>query len=509
MDSSANKIISNTGILYLRMGIGIITAFYTTKLLLATLGSSSYGCFMLIISIILTASFINNGLAITTHRFLSFHLGKKNITLQKKIFNNCILLHVGVAILTFIILEIGSFFLFDGFLKIQENLIYEAKLIFHILAVSSFFSIVSVPFVACIISHEHIFFMSLVQIIESIIRLVVAIALIYFFENKLVTYVFLISLFPLLSLVAYTIYAHKNFDEFNVRARFSFDPKIIKEITTFTGWNLFGSFCGILREEGINVILNVFLGTTTVNAAYGISTQVKNQVSNLSHNLLKSFNPQIMKNAGGNDFEKMLKLTFSASKIGFFIVSMVAVPIIYEIKPILHFWLGTYPKYAPEICNLVLLSVILNQLTAGIPSAIQAKGQIRMYQISIGVLMLTNPIIAYLLLRYQYNPIFVFSSFAIIELIGCFIRVYIANKVLSLSIKGFLYNVVLKEVTPMCLLISICFLCVHFFNFKYRFLMTLFLSTCFYSLGIYLFGITKTEKETIRGYIYNLSIKLF
>ena len=120
------------------------------------------------------------------------------------------------------------------------------------------------------------------------------------------------------------------------------EKKMLKDMFSFASWNLYGSICGLARNQGIAVVLNYYFGTV-VNAAYGIANQVNGQLSYFSASILLAFNPQIMKSEGAGDRERMLKLSALASKFSFYLLSFFSIPLIVEMNYVLHIWLGEVP----------------------------------------------------------------------------------------------------------------------------------------------------------------------
>ena len=70
-------------------------------------------------------------------------------------------------------------------------------------------------------------------------------------------------------------------------------------------------------------------------------------------------------------------------------------------------------------------------------SAIQATGQIRNYQITMGLILLTNIPIAYLLLKFGYPIYYVTIGFIIIEAISLVIRIFMAKQITGLMKLGY------------------------------------------------------------------------
>ena len=126
--STAKRVIKNTGFLYIKMGITVFVSLYTTRLILASLGSSDFGIFNVVGGAIGMLGFLNSTLANATQRFMSYAEGEGNIDKKKKIFNVSISLHLIIAGITGLILLSIMPFLFDSVLNIEPNRIVAAKI---------------------------------------------------------------------------------------------------------------------------------------------------------------------------------------------------------------------------------------------------------------------------------------------------------------------------------------------------------------------------------------------
>ena len=65
-------------------------------------------------------------------------------------------------------------------------------------------------------------------------------------------------------------------------------------MSSFAGWNLIGVFAGIVYNQGVNIVLNIF-GGPIVNAARAIAFQVSGAANQLVTNFQLATNPPIMK----------------------------------------------------------------------------------------------------------------------------------------------------------------------------------------------------------------------
>jgi Na+-driven multidrug efflux pump len=494
-------------ILYGRMLLTIGVSLYSTRLILNALGSTDYGIFNLIAGVIAMLAFLNTAMATSTQRYLSFHQGRNDSGILKKIFTNSLLLHILIGFIIVIGLEIASFFLFDGFLNIPRHRIESARVIYHFMVGSVFFTITVVPFISSLNAHENMLWIAVVSIVEALLKLVIALLLTNMTIDKLSIYGLLTALVSLLVLFLHMGYCLKKYEECTFDKFWLADKSLMKELTSFAGWNLFGSLCTLGRVEGFAILFNLFFGTL-INAAYGIANQVAGQLSFFSVTILQALNPQIMKSEGADNRNRMLRLSMIASKFSFFLLAILAIPIIFEMNYILKFWLKNVPEFTVIFCRLILIGTLVNQLTIGLQSALQATGKIKAYQIIVGSLILFNLPLAYLLLKQGFSVYSTLISYIVIEFIACSLRILFLKKIAGLSITEYLSRVILREVFPILCSISVCFLVMKNFDMNYRFLITIFLSSIVFIVSIYFVGLCKDEKDLVKDIFLNLIKKI-
>ena len=175
---AVKRVVVNTGFLYARMGITIFISLYSTRLVLGALGEVDFGIFNIIMGSIAMLLFLNAAMVTTTQRFMSIAKGEENKKRQTMVFNVAAILHLGIAVILMLILEIAAHFLFNGVLSIPENRIIPAKILFRFMMLSAFFSIISVPYESVINAHENMLFVAVLGIFEALIRFSIAIFII-------------------------------------------------------------------------------------------------------------------------------------------------------------------------------------------------------------------------------------------------------------------------------------------------------------------------------------------
>ncbi|EAQ47947.1 MATE family efflux transporter [Leeuwenhoekiella blandensis] len=498
--NAANRVAANTLILYGRMLLTMGITLYSTRLVLNALGSTDYGIYNLVAGIVLMLSFLNTAMATSSQRYLSFHQGRKDLQKQKEVFTNSFFLHIVIGAIIVIGLEVAGMFLFDGFLNIPADRIDSARIIYHYMAVTVFFTVITVPFNGLLIAHENMLWVAFVNIVETLLKLGIALFLYTLSSDRLVVYGILTASIVVVSFGLYSVFCFKKYPECTFKGVMKPETGFVKELAGFAGWNLFGALCGMGRNQGLALILNLFFGTV-VNAAYGIANQVGSQLQFFSRTMLRALNPQIMKSEGAGDRERMLRLSMMASKFGFFLLSFFAIPIIFEMEAILKFWLKEVPPYTVVFCQLILIGALANQLTIGVQSALQAYGDIKLYQIVVGSVILLNLPLAYLLLKTgDFEPQTVLMTYAFIELFACVLRLCIAKIKLSFSYMIYLREVLLKLFIPLLAVVVCNFFLVRFIHFEYRFILTAILSSVIYSLIFYYAGLNQKEKHLVSAF---------
>ena len=209
----AKRVAKNTGFLYARMAITVFISLYVTRLVLAALGAEDFGTFSVVGGAIAMLTFLNAAMTAASQRFMSYAQGEGNNHKQKNIFNVSVLLHFFIAIAVVLLLEGAGYIFFNGLLKINPERMHAAKLIYQFLIVSTFFTIISVPYDAVINAHENMFFVAVLGIIESLLKLGIALFITYTVFDKLISYGFLMALLAIFLLLVRRVYCHRKYEE--------------------------------------------------------------------------------------------------------------------------------------------------------------------------------------------------------------------------------------------------------------------------------------------------------
>jgi|SRR5690606_10468237 len=495
-NSASLRVLSNTGILYAKVLITMGISLYSTRLVLDYLGESDFGIFNLIAGIVAMLLFINAAMATSVQRYLSFHKGTDNFEMQRKVFTNSWILHIVIGLIIVTLLIALSSILFNVFLNIPADRISSAKKVYCFMLMSVFFTIISVPFTAALNARENMFWVAIVLIIESILKLIIALSLSHFSQGeRLIWYSLFTTGISICSFFMYALYCVNRYEECNIKT-YKIDILLLKELSGYSGWIIAGTFAWTGRIQGMGVILNFFFGTL-VNAAYGIAQQVAGMLGFFSASLLRAFDPQIMKSEGMNDRKRMLRLSMMECKFCFFLISFIAIPFIFEMPAILTFWLRNVPDNAVIFCQLILVSTMSNQLTIGIKTAIHSTGRIKLYQILDSIAIFLSVPIAYFLFKQGFPAYWAFLVIVCTDILAALFRLLVLRRITEFSILEFGKRVIIKEIIPISTSILTCWLITNHFVFDYRFIATTVFSIAVFSISIYFTGMCKDEREII------------
>lgn len=508
--SDSKKIVFNTVITYSRVLVTAFISFYITRLLLEGLGASDFGLFNLIAGVVSLLAFLNSAMSTSTQRFLSFSLGKGDYNEVKKVFANSTLIHFVLGLFVVLLIEIVGVYLIEYKLDIGSDRVSIAKNLLHFATVSTFLTVISVPYDALINSYERMSFLALVSILESILKLIGTVVVFYVSnEDRLLYYgVFIMTISLLIRLIKRR-YVRRNFKESHVSIMSLYNLGQIKELSAFASWSLFGVLCYLGRNQGVAVILNFFY-STVVNAAYGIANQINGQLMFFSQTLMAAVRPQIMKSEGANSRERMISLSLSANKFCFFLFTFFALPLYFQLPFILKLWLNDVPQYTVDFCRAILLLTMASQINQGVITAVQAIGKIKVYQtIAGGIQLLTLPI-GYIFLSLGYPPQSVLIVSFFLECCSTVFRIFYFHYLTGYSVSKYVSKVILRcvlSLIPMVLFLSQIFR-FNIINPWQELFITIFSVLVMYSIMVYFIGFDSNERVFFQSFLQKSINKL-
>ncbi len=508
-DNSQNnkRIAKNTLMLYIRMFFVMAVSLYTSRVVLQTLGVEDYGIYNVVGGVITILGFVNSSLSGTGARFITYALGEGNKEKQAQVFSTVLIIHYILAILIVILGEtIGLWFVYHK-LVIPADRMVAAIWVYQCSILTTVISIVSAPFNSLIIAYEKMSAFAYISILEVLLKLIIVFLLVYLPFDKLIVYAILLMLIQVIIRFTYTLYCRKHFDESNAKIRFS--SQLAKEIASYAGWTINGNLAIVANTQGINILLNLFFGPA-VNAARGIAAQVQGAIMVFVNNFQTAVNPQIIKSYANNELQYMHSLIIRSSKFGFYLVLLIAFPVIFCIKPILQIWLGIVPEHTESFVIIMLATGLITPMGIALINAIHATGDIKKFQIYEGTSLLLALPIAYLLLKFMNvsSEIVMITCF-IVELFTQLIRIWIVLPKIKMSYRYYFYNMFkyLAYILPFIIIPFFLFHLVPATATILNVIVFLMLAFAYMLSCIFIVGMDKHEKQLIYDFIKQKFIK--
>ena len=504
--SNNKRIAKNTAVLYIRMIVMMIISFYTSRVMLNALGVEDYGINNVVGGLVAMFSLISGSLSGSVSRFITYGLGKGNITELKKIFATAINIHIILAIIVVIAIETVGVWFLNNKMVIPAERLYAANWVLQCSVVTFAIGLLSVPYNAAVIAHEKMSAFAYMIIFDAVARLAIVFSIKYYGGDRLILLAILNIIPTIISQMIYWIYCKRNFQECTYT--FIWDKKIYKEIFSFATWNFIGSTAGLMKDQGINIAINLFSGPT-VNAARGIAMQVNAIISRFIQNFTIAINPQIIKDYAVGNLDRMHKLIFTGTRFSFYLFMFLSIPVFFEIESILYLWLGQVPEHTVLFSRLVLVLTLCEIISQMLITAQNATGKIRNYQIVVGGILLMNFPVSYLLLYLGFAPESTLVVAIIISQICLATRLYFLRTSVKLPITKFIKEVYLKAilVTTLSAIPPMIFYLTIAPSFT-RLILVCCTSVITSAICIYYIGCNKNEKKKFANSIVKIKKKI-
>jgi O-antigen/teichoic acid export membrane protein len=500
MNTENNKrIAKNTALLYFRMLLTMMVSLYTVRVVLETLGILDYGIYNVVGGVVSMFAFLSNSMASASQRFLAFEIGKNDEVKLKNIFSVTVSIYVIISIIVLILAETIGLWFVNSQMSIPENRIEAANWVYQFSILSFILTINTIPYNAAIIARENMKAFAYISIFEVILKLGVVFILLLFSADKLKLYSSLVFISTLIVAFIYKTYCKKNYVECTYR--FFWNKIMFREILTYSGWNIIGSISVVSREQGVNLLLNVFFNPI-VNASRGIASQINMMLLSFTTNFYSAVRPQITKSYAAGDYSYTHDLVCQSSKMAFYLIMVLSLPILLETNWLLTVWLNEIPSYAILFTQLIIINSLIEVFNLPLVAAIQATGRIKLYQTTVSILLLLNLPISYVFLKLGYSPEITMLVSIVLSLLSFIPRIWICKIEMGLSVKFYLNKVLLPSVLVFLFTMSLSIM-VHFcFNEGLLRLVLVSSAVLFSSIfAVYSFGITTNERKIIFSFI--------
>lgn len=480
----------------------MVIGLFTSRIVLKTLGVNDYGTYNVVGGVVGMFAIVSSSLSTSISRFITFELGKNDKVRLNKIFSTAINVQLLMGALIVVLMEgIGLWFLYTQ-MSIPEGRMGAAQWVFQLSIVSFVLGLLMVPYNASIIAHEDMGVFAYMTLLDAVLKLLIAYSLYVSPFDKLITYAVLLFGVSLLMRSIYATYCKRHYEECTYH--FVKDKRLLKEMTSFAGWNFLGNGSWILNNQGVNMLINVYFGVA-LNAARGIAGQVDSIVQSFVKSFMTAVNPQITKSYAAGDLAYMHKLVFAGAKYSAFLMMFFLIPICLETNLILKLWLDVVPEYAPIFVRWTLLSSLCVVLGNTLITSVFATGKLRNYELVMGLMALSNFPLVWIAFQLGASPVVAYVVYFCIYFMMIFVRLYMASRLIQMSARKYVKEVFVKVllVGVFSMLIPLMITCYQEDSIL-RMLEVFFASVACSVLSILLFGMKPDEKDMVFGYVRSL-----
>ncbi len=499
MESNNKRIAKNTLFLYFRMLLVMGVTLYTSRVVLEVLGVDDYGIYNIVGGVVVLFSFLRSTIATALQRYLNNALGRNDLEREKQIFSSSFVILVAFSIILIILFETLGLWLINEKLNIPEDKIWETNVVYQISIVTFILNLVRVPYDALIMAHERMSFYAWASIIEVVLKLLIVYILNVVAFNKLELYSVLILFVTVIVNIIYIIYCRI---DYALPILGYSNRSIIKELSNFSGWNVFGGVADIGYQQGTNIILNIFYGVA-FNATMGITNQVKNAIYGFVRNVQVAVNPQLYQTFAAGEYDQFRKLLVQSSKFIYFLYLVIAVPLCMNIEFILNLWLNDIPPMTSTFCILMILFGLVDAFVGPLWTAAQAEGDIKKYQIVTSGILLMNLPLTCIAFKMGYPP----YSLLLIQIVVCAISLiyrilYSCHK--NMFVISYYLNSVILPTSAVTIIAFVSVFVIDYmipvYGWKRMFINTPMMLILMVS-SIWVIGLNKSEKKVIHSLI--------
>lgn len=495
MEEKSKRLAQNTFMLTCKMLFLLVINLYTSRVLLQSLGVDDYGIYNAVGGIVSLFSIVSGSITAAITRYITYEIGREEGRISK-VFSTAVIIQALLALIVFLLAETLGVWFLNAKMNIPADRLSAANWVFQFSIITFVINLISIPYNAAIIAHEKMSTFAYIGIYEGIMKLAIAFGIMVSPIDKLIFYALFLCILSVSVRLIYGIYCKRKFPECTLQ--WTLDYSFIKEMFGFAGWNFIGAASGLLRDQGGNIIINIFCGPVA-NASRGIAYQVNNAVHSFLSSFTTAMHPQITKSYSSGDKRYFMSLIYRGSKISYYILFLLSLPIILNTEFIVQIWLGQIPEHTISFIRLVLVLSMSESISMPLVTAMLATGNIKKYQIIVGGLNMLNLPISYFLLRAGYPPEAVFVTAIIISQLCLFARVYLLRNMIKLDAIKYINQVYLKIllVTLVASIIPIILHCNYFAHGLKNLIVVSVTSIICTAVSIYFIGLTRSERHSI------------
>lgn len=488
------------------MAVIMGVSLYTSRITLLALGVTDYGIYNVVGGVVGMLAFLNTSLNNATQRYLNNAIGKRAFSTIKKVFSVSLWSYIGLGIIAFCLAETVGLWFVKTQLNIPSERLDAGLWVYHCSVLSFIANLVVVPYNATIIAHEKMSIYAWISMLDIFLKLGIVYILLVSNSDKLMLFGTLVLVVTVINSLIYALICIRRFEECTFKL--IWDKTIFKGLFSFSSWILIEVVTRIISSQGVNIIINIFFGPV-YNAARGIAMQVYFSVDAFCANFMVAIKPQVVKSYASGDIGYTYRLTYSASKMAYYLLFIISLPLLFHAPLVLDLWLKEVPAYTVLFTQIALADLVLRTAFYPLSSIAQASGKIRNFQILLSISNLLIFVLTYIAYVKKMPVESTFYICIIIDSFSWIARLIILKIDIQFPIREY-YHAVLIPIFRISA-IAICINYGFFYLYQVRsimeFAISVIITTFLTSLIIYSIGLQHVEKQMIIS-IFKSKIKL-
>lgn len=505
---SSSRIAKNTIVLYVRLIITMIINLYMVRVVIKALGAEDYGIFNVVAGVVTMLSCLTSILSSSIQRFYSFSLGENNREKLNKIFVSSIDLAFIFSLVVLVLSETFGLWFVNKLLVIPPEKIIEANWVYQFSILLFIISIIQIPFMSAIIAHEQMNLFAIITTLECLLKLIAALPLNLFAENRLALYGIGLFLAQFVCFLIYFIYSYKHYPECKYN-KYNRDISVKKDLLSFSGWVFLGSVAGIGMNQVNTILVNIFFGPIT-NAARAIAIQVSNAINSFAGNFILALRPPMIKLYANKEYGGLNLMFDLCNKFVFFCMLFISMPLIFEMPYILDLWLGVSDSDSILFCRLMVVYVFIMALNNPISIIMHATGKVKQYHLYVEIFTILCVPATFILFYLGYPAYTTFIIMIIAAILSHIVRLVC----LHINYKDYRINdYFTKFIIPSSLISFIIITVIYFihhiqFNILLKLMVELITTLVLILVLVYIIGLTKLEREFVTHFVKSVMNKM-
>lgn len=479
--------------LYFRTFITMIVGLYTGRVMLQALGVDNYGINAVVGGIVSMSAIITNTMSVAISRYITYALGKGDKEKLNIMFSTSINAQIVIALSVAVVLEVAGVWFLNNCANIPVGRMEAANWVLQCSIMTLIITLVSSPYNALIIAHERMSIYAYMSIVDVMLKLAICFVIMAYGGDRLILLALLHVAVALGMRAFYGWYCSRHFEEAHYSPRV-FDKALMKELTVFSGWNLFNNGAYVFATQGVNMLVNVFFGVV-YNTSRSVAMTVNGAVQGFVGNFTVAFSPQITKSYAAGEVGYAVALANRGTKFTWLMMYIFIVPVCVEAESLLRLWLGQVPDFAPLFLRFAMFESLAVASGQNLFKLIQADGHVRRYTIHAAITAGFIFPLAWLAF-YMGAPVWTaYVVFILDFLILNLVRFYDIKKLMTFSIRQFM-----REVVNPCMIVSITsfilplVVCYYMEASVLRFFIVVPIAVLWTCVCCVLFGLTKSER---------------